>query len=78
MCRTTLLRHGVRSLGDQTKIQELDYTIYHDWADSDSDSDTLAIGKKGPFYECADLPGNAYHDGQICDKTIEDLKRLAK
>ncbi len=31
----------------------------------------------GPAYECADVPDNAYFDGQIADKGISDLKRLA-
>lgn len=34
--------------------------------------------KRGPFYDEADVPDNAYADGQITDKTIEDLRRLAK
>lgn len=34
--------------------------------------------KRGPFYDEADVPDNAYADGQITDRTIEDLRRLAK
>ncbi len=34
--------------------------------------------KRGPFYDEADVPDNAYADGQITDKTIEDLRRLAQ
>ncbi len=30
----------------------------------------------GPFYEIADVPDEAYIDGEICDKTIKDLHRL--
>jgi iduronate 2-sulfatase len=30
----------------------------------------------GPFYEIADVPDNAYIDGEVCEKTIEDLRRL--
>ncbi len=52
------------------------YNIFHDWVDPSSKD--LVVGKKGPFYESADVPDNAYHDGQVCDKTIADLKRLAK
>lgn len=30
----------------------------------------------GPAFESADVPDNAYADGKIADKTIEDLRRL--
>lgn len=33
---------------------------------------------RGPFYDNADVADNAYADGQITDKTIADLERLAK
>jgi iduronate 2-sulfatase len=32
---------------------------------------------RGPPFECADVPDNAYYDGQIADRTIADLHRLA-
>ncbi|NIP25453.1 MAG: sulfatase-like hydrolase/transferase [Phycisphaerae bacterium] len=32
---------------------------------------------KGPAFESADVPDNAYFDGMIADKAISDLKRLA-
>ncbi|MFW6157958.1 MAG: sulfatase, partial [Planctomycetota bacterium] len=32
---------------------------------------------RGPPFECADVPGNAYFDGQIADRAIADLHRLA-
>ncbi|MFC1607472.1 sulfatase [Candidatus Latescibacterota bacterium] len=35
-------------------------------------------GGRGPAFEVADVPDNAYQDGMIADKTIEDLQRLAK
>lgn len=31
---------------------------------------------RGPAYECTDVPDNAYIDGQIADRAIEDLRRL--
>lgn len=34
--------------------------------------------KRGPVFEAPDVPDNAYCDGMIADKTIEDLKQLAK
>lgn len=33
---------------------------------------------RGPAYECADVPDNAYFDGKIANKTISDLHRLKK
>jgi len=57
------------------------YNIYHDWLNPASESlaDKSNPKKaKGPFWEAADVPDNAYHDGQISDKAINDLKRLAK
>jgi len=32
---------------------------------------------KGPAYEVADVPDNAYFDGMIADKAVSDLKRLS-
>jgi len=32
--------------------------------------------KRGPVFESPDVPDNAYPDGKIADKTIEDLKRM--
>ena len=32
----------------------------------------------GPAYECADVPDNAYFDGQVADKGISDLRRLKR
>ena len=32
--------------------------------------------KRGPIFESADVPDNAYGDGMVADKTIEDLKRM--
>jgi len=31
---------------------------------------------RGPIFESADVPDNAYGDGMVADKTIEDLKRM--
>jgi iduronate 2-sulfatase len=46
----------------------------------DPESKTMIGGKKkrGPVFEAPDVPDNAYADGQIADKTIEDLKKLKK
>ncbi|MFC1558728.1 sulfatase, partial [candidate division KSB1 bacterium] len=34
--------------------------------------------RRGPAYESADAPDNAYFDGKIADKAISDLRRLNK
>lgn len=31
---------------------------------------------RGPAYEAAEVPDNAYHDGQLADKAVDDLYRL--
>lgn len=39
----------------------------------------LADGKqRGPAYEAADVPDEQYPDHRICDKTLADLRRLAR
>jgi arylsulfatase A-like enzyme len=39
----------------------------------------LATGRnRGPAYEAVDVPDEMYPDHQICDKTLADLRRLAK
>ncbi len=35
------------------------------------------FGDRGPWYEGADQPDEAYYDGQVKAKTVADLKRLA-
>ena len=44
------------------------------------ESSTMIGGERnrGPVFESADVQDNAYPDGQIADKTIEDLKRMKK
>ena len=49
-----------------------------DFLDPKSKSMIFAKNKRGPVLESPDVPDNAYPDGQIADKTIADLKRLAK
>ena len=45
-----------------------------------SESKTMIGGTKnrGPVFEAPDVPDNAYPDGQIADKTINDLKRMKR
>jgi arylsulfatase A-like enzyme len=52
------------------------YNIYNDWVDPASAA--LASNGYGPFYEAAEVADGAYQDGQLCDKTIADLTRIAK
>ena len=49
-----------------------------DYLDPKSKSMLLAKNKRGPVLEAPYVPDNAYPYGQIADKTIADLKRLAK
>ncbi|MEQ8849173.1 sulfatase [Botrimarina sp.] len=35
------------------------------------------LKQRGPFFESPDVPDGTYIDGQVCEKTIDDLKRLA-
>jgi iduronate 2-sulfatase len=51
------------------------YNDDNDWLSKESAA--LVKDKKAPFYEWADVPDSLYHDVQICDKTISDLRRLA-
>ena len=46
----------------------------------DPESKTMIGGTKnrGPVFEAPDVPDNAYPDGQIADKTINDLKRMKR
>lgn len=46
----------------------------------DPDSTNYIGGRKnrGPFYEAPNVSDSTYMDGQVCDKTIQDLRRLAK
>ena len=54
------------------------YDTYHLWQNPDSANYINPRTKRGPYFETADVPDNAYQDGKLADKTIADLKRLAK
>ncbi|MGB6220130.1 sulfatase [Haloferula sp.] len=64
-----------RTYGSNGQEPQL-YNKYDMWLDPGSAR--LVNNKRGPFYEAADVADNAYYDGRVCDKTIDDLKRLAK
>lgn len=55
--------------------EDNNHITFHDKASANY---ILEKNQRGPFYEAPDVPDNAYIDGQTCDKTIQDLKRLAK
>lgn len=38
----------------------------------------LEKNQRGPFFEAPDVSDNTYIDGQTCEKTIKDMRRLAK
>lgn len=46
-------------------------------ADSQRISRELDSGGRGPSFEMPDVPDNAYADGMLADKTVQDLNRLA-
>ncbi len=54
---------------------ENNHLTFHDEA---SKAFILEKNQRGPFYEIADVPDNTYIDGQTCEKTIKDLRRLAE
>jgi len=55
--------------------EENNHMTFHD-----PDSANYVGGKRnrGPFFEAPDIPDNTYIDGQTCEKTIKDLRRLAE
>lgn len=53
------------------------YNNYGVWQDERS-SENISHKKRGPYCEAADVPDNAYQDGKVAEKTIADLKRMAK
>lgn len=54
--------------------QDNNHLTFHD-----KDSANYIGGKRnrGPFFEAPDVPDNTYIDGQTCDKTVKDMRRLA-
>ncbi len=48
------------------------------WALPENRPLTAGNRSRGPAYESADQPDSAYPDHQICDKSLADLRRLAK
>ncbi|MBN2513774.1 MAG: sulfatase [Sedimentisphaerales bacterium] len=47
------------------------------WLDPDSQKHRSQTGR-GPYHEKADLPDDAYEDGQVLNKSIEDMRGLSK
>lgn len=46
------------------------------WLNTESQNHISQKGR-GPWYEAADVPDDAYEDGRMAEKTIRDLRRLA-
>jgi arylsulfatase A-like enzyme len=47
------------------------------WLDPESKKNRSKIGR-GPYWESADVPDDAYEDGQVAAKCIEDLRQMKK
>lgn len=54
------------------------YNTYLQWRDEASARFINPQTGRGPYCEAADVPDNAYQDGKLADKTIQDLRRLAQ
>jgi iduronate 2-sulfatase len=52
------------------------YNDNNDWLNPASAN--LAKDHKGPYLEAAEVSDSAYHDGEITNKTIADLRRMAE
>ncbi len=55
--------------------EENNHLTFHD---PESAKFTGGKRNRGPFFEAPDVQDNTYIDGQTCEKTISDLKRLAE
>ena len=58
---------------------DTDWANYNEYGIWQSDASAAFVNpksKRGPYFEAADVPDNAYQDGKVADKTIADLKRL--
>jgi len=54
--------------------EENNHLTFHE---KESGNYILKKNQRGPFFEAPDLPDHTYIDGQTCEKTIKDLRRLA-
>jgi len=52
------------------------YNAYGIWQAASSSAHINPKSKRGPYCEAADVADDAYQDGKVAEKTIEDLKRL--
>ncbi len=52
------------------------YNNYGVWQDPASAESVNPKTKRGPYFEAADVPDNAYEDGKVADKAIADLRML--
>ena len=54
------------------------YNTYGLWQNEESGKLINPETGFGPFFDSAEVPDDAYQDGKVANKTIADLKRLAK
>jgi iduronate 2-sulfatase len=85
-----LKQNGYHCLSNGKIFHHKDDTAERSWSENpwkpdiggssflDPKSESMIGGnkKRGPIWEAPNVPENAYPDGQIAEKTIEDLKRI--
>lgn len=54
------------------------YNAYGQWQSESSSAHVHPGSKRGPYCEAADVDDDAYQDGQVAARTVEDLRRLAE
>jgi iduronate 2-sulfatase len=54
------------------------YNTYGIWQNHDSAGHVNPDSLRGPYCESADVPDEAYQDGKVAAKTIDDLRRLKR
>ena len=62
---------------DEDSKQYQRYSSY-DYFDKSDQKTKKVEGYRGPFIEFPDVPDNAYPDGKILEKSLEDLEKLSK
>lgn len=63
-----------RSWSEPAWRPEISHALSHD----PETREKLSGRGRGRIYEAPDVPDDAYHDGRVAQKTIEDLRRLKK
>ena len=71
-------RAGEKPIRYKGKEPWAKYNVHRLWQDPEAAHHINPENGFGPFYDCADVPDNAYQDGKIADKTIADIERLSQ